>query len=122
MAKDILRMSRREVDRLMILRGVVEREVTQWRAAEVLGLSERQIRRLVKRIREEGPDGIIHRSRGRWSVRKMPDETASGGNRESICGIWSHLGCGDVEGTGRDRGESGETSAVDVGGRVVEES
>ena len=77
MAKDILRMSRREVDRLMILRGVVEREVTQWRAGEVLGLSERQVRRLVKRIREEGPDGIIHRGRGRRSVRKMPEETAS---------------------------------------------
>ena len=75
MAKDILRMSRREVDRLMILRAVLDREVTQWRAGEVLGLSERHIRRLVKRIREEGPDGIIHRSRGRRSVRKMPEET-----------------------------------------------
>jgi transposase len=78
MAKDILKMSRREVDRLMILRGALEREVTQWRAAEVLGLSERQVRRLVKRIREEGADGIIHRSRGRRSVRKMSEETASG--------------------------------------------
>jgi transposase len=78
MAKDILRMSRREIDRLLIFRGVLEHEVTQWRAAEVLGLSERQVRRLVKRIREEGPDGIIHRSRGRRSVRKMPEETASG--------------------------------------------
>ena len=78
MAKDILRMSRREVDRLMILQGALEREVTQWRAAEVLGLSERHVRRLVKRIREEGPNGIIHRSRGRCSVRKMPEETALG--------------------------------------------
>ncbi len=46
----------------------------------------------------------------------------SKGDRESVCGIWSHLGCRDVERTGRDRGESGEASEVDVGGGVVEES
>ena len=70
-------MSRREIDRLMILDGVIKGEVTQVIASEVLGLSERQVRRLVTRIKEEGPEGIIHRSRGRRSVRKMPDEMAS---------------------------------------------
>jgi len=54
MAKDIRRMSRKEIDRLMILRGVINGEVKQVMAAEVLGLSERQVRRMVKRIREEG--------------------------------------------------------------------
>lgn len=77
MAKDILRMSRREIDRLLILRGVLERDVTQGIAGEVLGLSERHVRRLVKRIREEGSEGIIHRSRGMRSVRRMPEETAA---------------------------------------------
>jgi len=76
MAKDILKMSRREIDRLLILDGVVKGEVTQVRAGEVLGLSERQVRRMVMRIKEEGPEGIRHRSRGRRSVRKMPDERA----------------------------------------------
>jgi len=76
MAKDILEMSRREIDRLLILDGVVKGEVTQVRAGEVLGLSERQVRRMVMRIKEEGSAGIIHRSRGRRSVRKMPDERA----------------------------------------------
>ena len=47
MRKDILRMSRREIDRLMILEGVIKGEVTQVIAGEVLGLSERQVRRLV---------------------------------------------------------------------------
>lgn len=77
MRKDILRMSRREIDRLMILEGVIRGEVTQVIAGEVLGLSERQVRRLVARIKEEGPEGLIHRGRGRRSVRKMPDEIAS---------------------------------------------
>jgi len=77
MRKDILRMSRREIDRLMILEGVIKGEVTQVIAGEVLGLSERQVRRLVTRIKEEGSEGLIHRGRGRRSVRKMPDEVAS---------------------------------------------
>lgn len=77
MAKDIIRMSRRELDRLTILRGVLNREVTQVIAGEVLGLSERHVRRLVKRIREEGSEGIIHRNRGIRSVRRMPEATAA---------------------------------------------
>jgi hypothetical protein len=77
MAKDIITMSRREVDRLRILDGVIKGDVTQVRAGEVLGLSERQVRRLVMRIKQVGPEGIIHRSRGCRSVRKMPDEAAS---------------------------------------------
>jgi len=77
MAKDIIRMSREEIDRLMIIRGVTDREVTQGRAAEVLGLSERQVRRIVKKVREEGSAGIIHHSRGRRSLRKMSEERAS---------------------------------------------
>jgi hypothetical protein len=37
----------------------------QVEAAEVLGLSDRQIRRLVKRVEVEGERGLVHRSRGR---------------------------------------------------------
>jgi transposase len=74
MAKDIIKMSRRELDRVVILDSVRKRELTQARAAEVLGLSERQIRRLVDRLRKEGPPGIAHQSRGKRSPRKLPDE------------------------------------------------
>jgi len=74
MAKDILKMSRKELDRLIILDCVLKREVAQVRAAEVLGLSVRQIRRLVYRLREEGPAGIAHRNRGKRSPRKLTDE------------------------------------------------
>ena len=77
MREDILRMSRKELDRVMILKAVTEREVTQVRAAEILGLSERQIRRLVERIKEEGPGGIMHRSRGKRSTRKIAQERAA---------------------------------------------
>ncbi len=46
--------------------------MTQREAAGLISLTERQIRRIVKRIREEGDVGILHRSRGRPSNRKLP--------------------------------------------------
>ena len=48
------------------------------KAAESLGLSERQIYRLKKRVRQEGAEGVIHRSRGisrvRWLSPKVKKE------------------------------------------------
>ena len=44
-------------------------------AARLMGLSVRQVRRLIQRYREEGDQGIIHRLRGRESNRKIPEMT-----------------------------------------------
>lgn len=38
----------------------------------MLSLSERQIRRIVSRIKQEGDIGIIHKSRGKESSKKLP--------------------------------------------------
>ena len=46
MGPGLVTMSTREFDRLEILRRVVERSLTQTKAAELMGLSERQVRRL----------------------------------------------------------------------------
>jgi transposase len=77
MTKDILNMSLKEADRLMVLGAVVKREVTQVRAAEILDLSVRQVRRLAGRIKEGGAEGVIHRSRGKRSPRKLSEEKAA---------------------------------------------
>ena len=37
-----------------------------------MGLSDRQIRRMIKRIRKEGDEGICHRSRGTTSNHRIP--------------------------------------------------
>lgn len=70
--KDMITMSRREARRLHILHQALERKVTQGEAAGLLGLSDRQVRRLVKRVRAEGEDGICHRARGRPSNHRIP--------------------------------------------------
>ena len=73
--KDIITMSQRELKRLHVIQKVVEKVVKQKKAAEVLELSERQVRRIVKRVSEEGETGIIHRLRGRVSHNRVDEKT-----------------------------------------------
>jgi len=69
--KDMITMSRRETKRLHIIHQALDKRITQKQAAELVGLSSRQLRRMIKRVREEGDDGICHRSRGRASNRRF---------------------------------------------------
>jgi transposase len=59
--------------RLYIIRQVLEKKVTRRKAAEVLDLSLRQIKRVCRRVKEEGDIGIIHKSRCRRSNHCISD-------------------------------------------------
>jgi hypothetical protein len=75
MAEEDMIMARQgELKRLHVIEKVLEGIVKQVEAAEILSLSGRQIRRIVKRIRSEGSGGIIHRSRGKPSNRRISDK------------------------------------------------
>ncbi len=65
----ILTMSQREIDRLSIITQVLNKKITPSESASLLKLSERQIFRLIVRVREEGSKGIIHKLRGKKSNR-----------------------------------------------------
>jgi len=69
--EDMIMARQGELKRLHVIEKVLEGIVKQVEAAEILSLSGRQIRRIVKRIRSEGSRGIIHRSRGRPSNRRI---------------------------------------------------
>ncbi len=56
-------MSRKEVDRLGVIQAVAGRQLKQATAAQRLGLTVRQIKRLVRRYRQEGAPGLISRHR-----------------------------------------------------------
>jgi transposase len=62
----------RELKRLHVIHKVIEGTLSQKEAADLVSLSNRQMRRIVCRIREEGEAGICHRSRGKPSPRKLP--------------------------------------------------
>jgi transposase len=63
-----------ELKRLHVIQKVLEGIIKQVEAAEILSLSGRQIGRIVKRIRSEGSRGIVHRSRGRPSNRRISEK------------------------------------------------
>ena len=67
-------MSQKERTRLVILSRVSEKEMTIREASEVIGVSYRQARRLYRRYREEGDNGLVHRNRGQPSNRRKPAE------------------------------------------------
>lgn len=72
--KDIFKMSKKEWARLRVVEKIVEKQMTQGKAASILGLSERQLKRIVKRVRKEGMGGITHRLRNKPSLRKIPEQ------------------------------------------------
>jgi transposase len=89
--RDIITMSIREVKRLKAVEEAIAGQITQRHAAEVLSLSERQIRRLVRAVRIEGERGIVHRGRGKLSNRGISSES-----RERVIAVYreTYLGFG----------------------------
>ena len=67
-------MSRRELRRVEVMARVQAGELKVVDAAELVEVSNRQGKRLWKRYREEGAEGLKHRSAGRGSNRAKPRE------------------------------------------------
>ena len=66
-------MSTKERDRLKVLHEVKRGHVTQRGAAQQLGITDRWVRKLLVRMKQEGDGGIVHRLRGRESKRRLPE-------------------------------------------------
>ena len=64
-------MSQHERDVLVVMNGVLQGERTQSEAARLLHLTERQVRRIQRRLEAEGDGAVVHRLRGRPSNRQL---------------------------------------------------
>src|SRR6266481_5623406 len=67
---------RAAVERMMKVQEVILRamakKITWWQAAEILGMSDRQMRRLHWRYREHGYEGVLDRRVGKPSPKRVP--------------------------------------------------
>lgn len=54
-------MTEKEVYRCNIIQQVKDKRITQVRAAEILKISDRQVRNLLRILHNEGPKGLISR-------------------------------------------------------------
>lgn len=63
-------MSSQEIKRLELMRQLVDKTVTQVQVGEILGVSERQVRRLQRRYEASGAAGLVsgHRGKRRLTV------------------------------------------------------
>jgi transposase len=68
-------MTQKDRDRLVALKKAQNKLITQRKAAEELQLSERQVRRLLVKLKEVGDRAVIHGLRGRGSARRLSDTT-----------------------------------------------
>ncbi len=53
-------MTQRDRDRLVVLKKVQKKLITQKQAAAELQVTERQVRRLLKRLKAEGDKAVLH--------------------------------------------------------------
>jgi hypothetical protein len=69
-------MTQRDRDRLVVLKKAQKKLITQRQAAEELELTERQVRRLLVKLKEVGDKAVIHGLRGRESNRRLEEDTS----------------------------------------------
>ena len=74
MKDEILSMSKKELTRLEVMKRLQEKRMKQKEAAEVLGLSVRQVKRLLKRYRGEGSAGLVSPRRGKPGNHQLGPE------------------------------------------------
>lgn len=71
----LINLTMKEEQRHEIIQRLIQKKLTEEEARKSIGLkSNRQVRRIKKRVIEEGLRGVVHRSRGKPSNRKFSDE------------------------------------------------
>ncbi len=66
-------MTQADRDRLVALKKAKKKLITQGEAAEELGLSIRQVQRLLEAVQERGDKAVVHRLRGKPSNRRIEE-------------------------------------------------
>ena len=88
---ELVTMSKEELKRKGIMDQLLEKRIRQKVAAEVLGISVRQLKRLLKAYREEGASGLISKQRGKPSHHQL-DQQVEGAALEKLKGKYAGFG------------------------------
>ena len=70
----LLNMSAKELSRLEVMQRVSRKQMRQTEAGEILHLSTRQIKRLLKVYRQKGATGLVSKHRGRKGNHRLAEE------------------------------------------------
>jgi transposase len=70
---DYVLMGQKDARRLGMVQAALQGGITNQEGADALGISRRHFRRLRRRVKREGAKGLVHRSRGRPSARRLAE-------------------------------------------------
>ncbi len=82
---EVITLSQREVTRYEVIKGTIERKISNSEAAKVLGISRRQVIRIKNKVRRGGLKGIVHGNRGNRPKLAISNET-----KEMILSLYQH--------------------------------
>ncbi len=71
---NLLQMSAKELSRLEVMQRLTQERMSQKEAGKILGLSTRQIKRLLKRYRQRGAAGLVSKHRGRKANNRLSED------------------------------------------------
>jgi len=72
---NLLTMSDREITRLEVMQRLKDKRLRQDEASRILGISVRQIKRLFRAYKDQGPPGLVSRRRGKPSNHQLDPQT-----------------------------------------------
>jgi hypothetical protein len=79
--------SAREMERMMkvqdVLLKAMAKKITWWEAAEIIGVTDRTMRRWRERFESDGYSGLVDRRKGKPSDKRVPLATV-----ESVLGLY----------------------------------
>ena len=75
----LLSMSTKELSRLEVIHRLSNKQMSQKEAGEILPVSTRQIKRLLKRYRKQGAAGLISKHRGRKAANRLSESVKKRG-------------------------------------------
>lgn len=67
-------MNKKEIKRISVMQRMEDQKITGREASQHLGVTIRQVRRLIARYREQGAEGLIHGNRGRPAHNRIEAE------------------------------------------------
>ena len=88
-------MSKEELSRLEVMGHLQEKRMGQRTAAEILGMSVRQVKRLLCAYRRDGAAGLVSKQRGKPSHHQLDRETVQAAIdllQRAICWLWADAG------------------------------
>jgi transposase len=71
---NLLQMSAKELTRLEVMQRLTQKRMSQKEAGRMLHMSTRQVKRLLKRYRQDGAAGLMSKHRGRKANNRLSEE------------------------------------------------